>query len=571
MHALTRPVIFVLLFTSVFSASAQSQPQEAKQPTASITGKVTVGGKPAAGVIITLTESNPDSLRRSGGRYSSDQMVKTTTDEEGRYRLENIAAGRYLINPFAPALIIENERYTTSAPGRIINVNDGEARENIDFTLKRGGVITGRVTDADGRPVIGVEVKLTIINESTNKPEIDSMLQYSPERWFMYMTDDRGIYRIYGLPARRYVASVGAAEGEPVYGRKGRYNVQTFHPGVTDKTKATILELKEGGEVTGADIRLGLTSQTYNASGRIVDADTGKPIPVAVANFGTTDGKTKEVRSSGPNTLANSKGEFKISSLAPGHYYVFASFDEENNSYSDLTTFEITSGDVTGLVVKAHQGHNISGIVSIEGTNDPETLASLSQLELYAADAGSDRYPRNKLASKIAPDGSFRISGVQPGKVHIYVNRFSVSTKLTVLRIERNGVVQPEGIQVSADENPSDIRIILAKSGGVVRGQLNFIGGSMPDNVNLVVDAQRVDGNSFARVGQVEVDAIGRFKFEDMLPGEYEIEIFNTGDKWLMTDKDNRRVFELKQVVTVTNETEASVTFTVGFKRRKDE
>jgi hypothetical protein len=570
MHTITQSMIIVLLLISAISVSAQSQPQEAKEPTASITGQITVGGKPAAGVIVTLTESDADSLGSMRGRHLQNEMVKVTTDAEGRYRLENIAAGRYKIAPFAPALIIPRENNFPSVEARIISLNDSEAREGVDFTLKRGGVITGRVTDADGQPVME-QIKLAVIDETTNEAEVDPRRQYSPQRWFMYATDDRGIYRIYGLPAGRYIVSVGAAEGEAVYSRKGRYNVQTFHPGVTDKTKATILELKEGGEVTGADIKLGLASQTYTASGRIVDADTGKPISVAVANYGTTKGNTKEITSSGSGLLANSKGEFKISSLAPGHYFVFASFDEGVDSYSDLTTFEITNGDVTGLVVKTHRGHSISGTVSIEGTNDPETLASLSQLQLYAADAGNSRYPRRNLTAKVAPDGSFRISGVQPGNVHISLVHGLVHRKLSVVRIERNGVVQAKGIEVLANENPSDIQIILAKAVGVVRGQLNFIDGSMPDDVTLLVNARRVDENVFAYGGQEGVDAKGRFKFENLLPGEYEINVSMMSEKFVMTDKNKRRAFELKQAVTVTNETEASVTFTLGYKPRKKE
>src|SRR5215212_6164413 len=229
MHTLTRSVIIALLLAYAVSAGAQSQPQEAKETTASIasiSGQVTIGGTPAAGVIVTLNESNPDSPNGSANRSSRESMVKATTDAEGRYRLENLSEGRYLITPFAPAHVIPSElNWAGDSPGRTITLRHGEAREKVDFALTRGGVITGRVTKADGRPAVEAEVKLAVFNkakvddktmddgdddddddddETTNEPQAGQWIEYFSHGRFMYRTDDRGIYRIYGLPAGRY-------------------------------------------------------------------------------------------------------------------------------------------------------------------------------------------------------------------------------------------------------------------------------------------------------------------------------------------------------------------------------
>jgi Carboxypeptidase regulatory-like domain len=566
MHALTRSVIFIILLLMP-AARLVAQAQEAKEPTASITGRVTVGGKPAAGITVTLTESNPDSLTTVAGLFASRAMVKTTTDEEGRFRLEKLAAGRYSMTPFAPAFVIPSEPNSGWPPGRIVHLDDGEALEKVDFALTRGGVITGRVTNADGRPVVGEIITLANVDETTKKTRMDP-LAASPFGKSMYMTDDRGIYRLYGLPAGRYILSIGAAEGAQSFNLKSRFHAQTFHPGVTDKAKAAIVELKEGGEATGADIRLGLASQTYKASGRVIDADTGKPIPAAVANYGSTAGDAKMVMPRGLGALANSKGEFKIDTLVPGRYHAFASFDEDTDSYSDLTPFEITSGDVTGLVVKVHRGQSVSGLISIEGTNDPETIASLSKLQVGAYVMGNDPTAPRMLTAKIAPDGSFRIAGVQPGKLRIYVNRFFVPTKLAVLRVERNGITQSDGIQISANESPADIRIILANASGVVRGQITFADGAMADDARLEVTAHRVGGTGVGDNEQAEVDASGRFKFENLLPGDYELAVEKAGAESAQ-DKDKRPAVSAKQVVTVTNEMEANVTITVDLSPKK--
>jgi hypothetical protein len=570
MRALKRSAILIILLAiSVVSVIAQPQPQEAKEPTASITGRVTVGGKPISGVIITLTQSNPDSFKTMGGLFSPRSMAKATTDEEGQYRLEKLAAARYLITPFAPALVLPSELNSTWPPGRTINLTDGQGLEKVDFALTRGGVITGRVTNADGQPVIATMVTLANVDETGKKAPMDP-LAYSPLGKSMYLTDDRGIYRLYGLSAGRYILSIGAVAGAPAFDLKSRYHTQTFHPGVTDKAKATIIELKEGSEATGADIRLGLASQSYKASGRIVDANTGKPIPSVVANYGATMGDGKSVLPRGLGAVTDSKGEFKIDTLVPGRYYAFAWFDEETDSYSDLSPFEITSGDVTGLVVKVHRGQSVTGIISVEGTSDPDQIANLSQLQMAAyVTPGNDLLAPRNLTAKIAADGSFRITGVQPGKLRIYINRFFVPTKLRVLRVERNGVVQPDGIQISASESPSDVRVVLTNASGIIRGQAIFTGGTLADDMLLEVKAHRLGEAGLEDSEEAVIDASGRFIFENLLPGEYELTLRQAGAQSTTDKKDLPAISSFKQRVTVSNEMEASITLTIDLTSTK--
>ena len=147
----------------------------------------------------------------------------------------------------------------------------------------------------------------------------------------------------------------------------------------------------------------------------------------------------------GLGAVANSKGEFRFDSIVPGRYHAFASFDQDSESYSDSTPFEITNGDVTGLVIKVHRGLSVSGVVTVEGTDDPATLASLTQIQLNAYVDGTEVSAPREFTTKIAADGTFRLTGLQPGTIRLYVNRFFVPTKLTVshsisvARLPKNG------------------------------------------------------------------------------------------------------------------------------------
>src|SRR5262249_33437367 len=154
------------------------------------------------------------------------------TDEEGRYRFNGVAPGSYDVFPAAPALVLPKQgRY--GQPGKTVMVEVGEATEVVDFALTEGGVITGRVTDADGRPVVEEAVSL---NKTDGQGH---MLQFVPPNYESLTTDDRGVYRVYGVPAGRYLVSVGTTYGVVRTGENRReYYKETFHPGVTDQPKA---------------------------------------------------------------------------------------------------------------------------------------------------------------------------------------------------------------------------------------------------------------------------------------------------------------------------------------------
>src|SRR5262249_17345120 len=154
-------------------------------------------GKPVAGVIVSLAASN---------MYGATSG-KATTDEDGRYTITGVAGASYSISPYGPALVLPGAD-GFGPPGKSINVDDGETVDGVDFAMVRGGVITGRVTDASGRPVIDQMVQLSMVDDQGRKHLLFGIAQS------MHQTDDRGVYRIYGLRAGRYVVSAGRRPGE---------------------------------------------------------------------------------------------------------------------------------------------------------------------------------------------------------------------------------------------------------------------------------------------------------------------------------------------------------------------
>src|SRR5262249_6508450 len=127
------------------------------------------------------------------------------------YRLTGIPAGQYSVNAFAPALIAGDNRF--GSQGKSINLNDGETVEGVDLALRTGGAITGRVTDADGQPLVQENVQLYVAVEQDRSPAVGQQDRkfpmYLPYNYMMSITDDRGVYRLFGVPPGRYVIAVG--------------------------------------------------------------------------------------------------------------------------------------------------------------------------------------------------------------------------------------------------------------------------------------------------------------------------------------------------------------------------
>src|SRR5688572_5781000 len=228
-------------------ANAQTTRTDSK---ATISGKITLKGKPAPGVVVGLHLSEP-------GQF--DPTFKATTDGDGKYRIAEVPQGRYVIAPVAPALVIAN---ANNSGIQSVIVNEGENIEGIDFDLIRGGVITGTVTDAEGQPIVEERVNLLPADLRSGPPH---HLRGS------FQTDDRGSYRIFGVRAGRYKVFVGQESVYRGVGRGRRSLPITFYPDARDVAKAMVIEVGEGSEATKIDITISRALEGFAVSGRVVD------------------------------------------------------------------------------------------------------------------------------------------------------------------------------------------------------------------------------------------------------------------------------------------------------------
>ncbi|MEW6208140.1 MAG: carboxypeptidase-like regulatory domain-containing protein, partial [Acidobacteriota bacterium] len=241
-------IFFIALTVACAQAEALAQDQK-EQKTGSVTGRVTIDGRAAAGVIVLLSPSGSDPARRIELSLSGATAIRTTTDENGNYIFSDVPAGGYRATTYTLSLVAAPDS-KSGVTEREITVTE-ETLEGIDFALIRGGVITGRVTDASGRPMVRETISINREGDSDNQLGLARSFSNNPS---MLLTDDRGVYRIYGLLPGKYFVIVGGDNFSSLF--MGRKTPRTYHPGVADRARAKPVEVAAGSEATGVDIRI---------------------------------------------------------------------------------------------------------------------------------------------------------------------------------------------------------------------------------------------------------------------------------------------------------------------------
>src|SRR5262249_53333760 len=154
------------------------------------------------------------------------------------------------------------------------------------------------------------------------------------------LTDDRGVYRIFGLEAGRYIVGVGASDDDGLQAISIRRSYKrTYHPDAIDEASAKIIEVQPGGEVQNVDIKLSRGPRGYTAVGRVIDSETGKPLPDV--QIGCEVAKIAGSKFKMGDTVTDANGEFRIEGLASNAYVAYVFSLGPSDLYSDRVNFDV--------------------------------------------------------------------------------------------------------------------------------------------------------------------------------------------------------------------------------------
>ncbi len=296
-----------------------------------------------------------------GGRRAGQLTV--VSDEDGNFQVEGLDSVPYVISATAPGYLL--------APNKRRETNYSFAGQTVTVTMIRGGVITGKVISATGQPIIRIAVRATRLRDETGRPDNTAVGNFRPQR----MTDDRGVYRLYGLAPGSYLVSAGGGnmsssrQATPYHGR-----ITTYHPSAT-RDAATEVKVIGGDEVSGIDIRYRGESG-FAISGKITSVpsggagrqETGTSVslrnPATGAIIATTFLRP-EFDQTGYAFYGVPNGEYLIMSSRGGS-------NEESEMAATPRRVIVNGRDVTGADLTLAPNASIAGTVTLEKVSSEE-------------------------------------------------------------------------------------------------------------------------------------------------------------------------------------------------------
>jgi len=321
-------------------------------PRSSISGTVTVQatGEPIAGAVVEAFKENAHidpALTNAGFRAK--------TDELGKYTIDNLPSGKYLVLAFAEGYLPEFfEESAAKDSADLVVVEDNTDVENIDFTLVTGGSISGFVgSEADSLPIGGALVRVFASNTG---------------RHLRTFTNNDGIYKVGGLPTGTYLVQV-IAEGF----------VPELYDNAEHRGDATRVQVTAPLETPGIDVYLKPHERKRGTiAGRVVADVDESPIFGAVVMAVSPRDLFPHI------TFTGERGFYELTDLPPGKYFVFAWAEGFiGEFYQDAHLFreadpvfvvpeQVTGGIDFGLAPNPRTGiYDIMGRVLSRETNQP--------------------------------------------------------------------------------------------------------------------------------------------------------------------------------------------------------
>ncbi len=456
------------------------------------------------------------------------QTRTTSSDDGGNFQLTGLDALLYTLS--------------ASAPGHYLPFRDPESLptyyrlgDSGTITLMRGGVITGTITGPNGEPLVQAGVRAILIRDANDKPP-------SPGRFAIDRpTDDRGVFRIYGLPTGTYIVAAG---GRGTYG----YSVNaydsdapTYAPSSTRDTAAEISV--RAGEETTIDIRY------RGDSGHAVSGTVSGPMmPNAATNI-TLAPVVSGVPLANALSFQNFGGKvFAFYGVADGDYELIAqsNFVRGDTLASEPRRITVKGADITGLELVVKGLASISGRVNLEQSNAAECQKkrqpSLAETMLVAR-RNDKATPKDQLTianyfAQGSPDqsGDFTLRNLAAGQFSLQTRFYakywylrSIVRQVPGASPVRAGAANRQtdaarnGINLKFGERISGLTVTLAAGAASLRGAVKPAEGeSVPAKLFLhLVPAEKENADDVLRFFTAPVNADGTFALNNLPPGRY--------------------------------------------------
>jgi protocatechuate 3,4-dioxygenase beta subunit len=526
---------FVLCVASAFAQAPAPSPAKPPAPTARISGRVVAAdtGKPLRRASVTLM-AQPSKTTRV-----------TETDSNGRYEFSRLPAGRYSVRPSKDGYVVMSPDPFSVGVG--VELYDGQIEDQTDFSLPRGSVITGRITDEFGEPMANVMVQA---RRYQFRPSGQRQLMEGNSTNF-YMpggTNDRGEYRIFGLRPGSYYVSANtmdmsgvialAQSGGPGIGALDTNDglATTFYPGTANAAEAQAIEV---GLMQQASASFTLVpARMSRISGTVLDSQ-GQPLSGArvmlrpASAMATWFGNsTAQLSSTGTFTMANvMPGDYTLE-VRPNPAQAVAGGQPVRNEFASLPVS--VAGDVVDLAITTAPGMSISGRVIFEGKSDEARQV----VRISAVPEEDARNVVQYMAGDAAPidaDGRFHLPSVY-GKVIFRAGFLPQNVMLKAVRL--NGVdISNTPFDATRGDDITNLEVVLVDQQSRIVAYARNARGELQYNFRFIVYPANVKPGDVTVRFQHNASPLanGSINIGRMPPGEYvglAVHGVQPGEEW---------------------------------------
>ena len=537
--------------------SPQAQPSRDRARSA--TGTAVIRGR-----VFAADTGQP--LRRARVNWSSDAPAPTATgqppprvmtDNEGRYEIRDLSAARYRVfairsgylqmdfgarRPGSGARSIP----TASERGIAIDLADGQVFDHADFRLPRAGVITGRIIDEYGDPLITAFVGASR-QQTTNGRR--RLVAFGTDT-----TDDNGEFRLSGLPPGAYYV-VASAPGYLRVGGSTSY-ADLFYPGVPAREQARAVAVREGQETR--DITFMLSPiRLARVSGTVVTSRGTVPRAATFTLTRTTDTGITNATVYGAGLTG--EGNFTLPSVVPGDCDLVVSVQTDAGaSEVGAVRLSVTGDDITGLTIATGAEGQLAGTVTsdtgapLPGATSvpvvsPQYATSITmpvRVVANAVDTGTDGIlgglatgSTTNRAGAVGADGSFA-APVRPGPRVIGVSGLPTGWGLvSVTSGERDLTDVPVDIPQGSTLL---LRIIVSNRLGEIAGSAVDASDRPTADYDIVLFPRNrskwLPGSALIRTDRP--NQRGEFRMTGVRPGDYFIAAVESSDDTDWTDPE---------------------------------
>jgi protocatechuate 3,4-dioxygenase beta subunit len=489
-------------------------------------------------------------VRHARVTCSSPQLrsdITAVTDDRGRFTFAALPAGRYTIRTTKAGWVAT--MYGAKRPLRAgvpIALADGETVE-IVARLPRGAVITGTVLDENGQPSVNTAVRAMRFTMHDGERRL---LTFGASG----TTDDRGMYRIYGLPAGEYIVGTAARSTSPApaaslvrltsehdvaHARTAAAGVppppprrvaftSTFFPGTPFAAQAARLTLGAGEEREGIDFALRLVA-TARVEGSVFSPDGVIPPGTQVTLLASGDTSFPDVPLDGLRTsFTAADGTFAFSGVSPGEYTLLARSPSPNRWAS--TTVLVDGEQVSGLSLALQSGLTLSGRVSFAGDGAgraPDMRSIRVALRPVQREGTVSIAP-----PEAAPDaeGRFSLDGIMPGRYVLHAS-FPGAGRPGGWHLRAAAIGRQDTLDVPVVLQPGgpvpDAAILFTDRSSAVTGTLQHVAAGAPSDYTIVLFPadQSLWSAKSRRIRGISPAAEGTYAFRNLPAGDYLIAV----------------------------------------------